>query len=187
MIKIRYRLTLTQRNGPTTRTPWRDCHSWTRQFMKVLRVHLAMDDDPDVWDQGGASRTIVEDSALSEMDVKGNAGEVNRGPCVGYGDAAESPTDYRLEFEFAHGTGAPEISYGATTVSAATIDGSDIYVDVYRGLTNNGSGNRFVSEIGLACITQTRVLLLIRDVLTSPIAVPEGATLTLTYRILTSN
>lgn len=187
MLKAMYRFILTDRHGHRTVFPWQNVHSFVQQFMKVLRVHMALTTDNNVRDLGNVARSIVVDSADSEMAVESPVGIVAYGPVVGSGTAAEAPTDYKLDTLITHGAGAGQLSYAATTVSPATIDASDIYVDIIREFTNNGAGIRVIEEIGLHAIIQTFEFLLIRDVLASPLVVPELATVELTYRILTSN
>jgi hypothetical protein len=76
------------------------------------------------------------------------------------------------------------MSYGTSTVEALTKD-TTWQFRVVRTFTNNSGATITVREVGLfiQVNTPTKQVMLARDVITSPINVPAGSTLTMRYII----
>jgi len=107
---------------------------------------------------------------------------------IGRGDTAVTRDDYQLALLIAEGTGVNQMNYGAMTVE--NVDGTppQTMFRLIRVITNNSAATITVKEIGLVMgnsyydgITQIVYLMIARDVLTSPIDVPVGSTLTVRY------
>lgn len=129
----------------------------------------------------------------------GNTGSVNAGIAVGTSDTAFSVEDYKLDSIVTHGVGAGQLSYGATVVgggSGVAVYDAGVWTMTISRTFNNGSGDTItVKEIGLMYGTTSgsntwfygssgsQQFMLARDVLGSPVDVPYGAQLTVTYEI----
>jgi hypothetical protein len=107
---------------------------------------------------------------------------------VGSGDTPVTMTQYSLQTKISHGTGSGQLLYGASTVEALTKD-TTWYFRVIRAFTNNTGASVTVKEIGLvvqfaagANNTYTQFMVA-RDVLPSPVSIPDGAALTIRYKI----
>lgn len=116
------------------------------------------------------------------------ANQSNNGIVVGSGNAAESFDDYKLSTQIAHGTGAGQLSHGATTRVTRTWDEANRkwVIAIQRSFTNNSGNSIDVAEIGYqSAIYRPSVLagpyLYVRDVLPEIISVPATKTLTVTY------
>ena len=105
---------------------------------------------------------------------------------VGTGATAPTVTDTKMETKITHGVGAGQMQYSAVTFGAPSSDGSISHFTVTRDFSNNSGGSITVREIGLVGTIQTDAgsttyHLMIRDAVN--IAVPDGETLTVNYRI----
>ena len=123
-------------------------------------------------------------------------GDDSYGIIVGSGDTPPSNSDYALESKISHGDGDNLLHYGPVTVSDIYVTDSEVYFEITRDFTNNGSVDVTVKEIGLV-VYQTILYrtntsdhvnvdfkaLIIRDVLDTPRTISPGSTLSVTYRI----
>jgi hypothetical protein len=110
------------------------------------------------------------------------AGDTTAGILVGTSDTPVSITQYNLLGLIPNGTGAGQLSYGATVVEDLVTD-TTYYFRVIRTFTNNSGGTITVREIGLFLKITAQSFMFARDVPTSPISVPNGSTLTIRYII----
>jgi hypothetical protein len=111
---------------------------------------------------------------------------------VGSGTTAVSRDNYALATKISHGTAAGQLSYGAMTVEDTDGTPPDTVFRLIRTFTNNTTDPITVYEIGLAIANSyhpiydswsltTYYFLITRDVLSAPLTVPAGATLTVRY------
>jgi hypothetical protein len=119
------------------------------------------------------------------LGVGVGAGELV-GIVVGASDAAVNINQYDLVSKILHGAGAGQLFYGANTVDSLSETSSTFTFRVVRSMTNQSGGSVTVREIGLFIKLSTSpgdiyVSMLARDVLSSPITVPAGSTLTVRY------
>jgi hypothetical protein len=110
------------------------------------------------------------------------AGDTSAGILVGTSDTPVSLAQYNLLGLIAHGTGAGQLSYGATTVESLVID-TIYYFRIIRAFTNSSGATVTVREIGLFLKPNQYSYMFARDVPASPINVPNGSTLTVRYII----
>lgn len=122
--------------------------------------------------------------AVSTM-FKCNAGvgSATNGVVVGTGSTAATIDDYALETQIAHGTGAGELQYGAMTFGEPSAGASISQFRLTRDFANGSGGSIDVSEVGLYVSGGSHNFMTIRDVLGTPIAVPNGQTLTVNYQM----
>ena len=164
--------------------------SFVRQFLEFLWVQMQ-------WLPGVGATSIrslndaYEASVWGEfknLDANAGIGVTGRGILVGTGTTAPAVDDYKMETQIAHGTGAGQLEYSAVTFGAPTSDATTSQFTVTRNFANNSGGDITVNEIGLAvCSYQSgnaeHNQLVVRDVIAGGIAVPNGQTLTVNYRI----
>ncbi len=117
------------------------------------------------------------------MACNGPAGNTSYGPVVGSGTGAFDFDNYALGTLIAHGTGAGQLQYGLTTFNAPQTSGNDRYFEIIRTFQNQSGGDITVNEIGLYGNSGGVYYCLAREVLGSSITVPNGQTLTVTYKI----
>lgn len=186
-MKALYRITVHKPPATPPPSPWRRVHSWVRQFIQIMRVHWGYEDDNAVRDTGNNLVQVARSSLNQEMSVDAPITTDLYGLEVGSNAAAESPQDYKLGVQIDHGIAAGQLQYGASSVSAVTIDGANQYVDVSRTFTNGSGGVVTVREVGLVAMASPSFFLIIRDLLDDPLNVPHEGILTLTYRLQVTN
>lgn len=111
------------------------------------------------------------------------------GIVVGTGDTAETNTDYKLQTQLTEGVGAGNITHGAMTVGAVAVVGANVDLELKRSFTNNTGSTITVKEAGIYIFLNYSTLFyhcIIRDVLVSPIDVPDKCTLTVYYTLRTT-
>jgi hypothetical protein len=143
----------------------------------------------DLIDTSGTARSLLLGGGTSTSTVGGNApaGTADSGIVVGTSDTPVSLGQYNLQSPIAHGTGAGQLSYGATTVESLVKD-TAWYFRVIRTFTNSSGSSITIREIGLfvrfGLFSPTYFsCMLARDVPSTPITVPNGSTLTVRYII----
>jgi hypothetical protein len=143
----------------------------------------------DMVDTGGSARGlyISIQKAVLRLGAAADSGVDAYGILVGTGSTPVAIGQYNLVAKITHGTGAGQLSYGATTVEAMVKD-TTWYFRVVRTFTNNSGADITVYEIGLFAqlpygTTSYAAFMLARDVISDGILVPAGATLTVRYII----
>jgi len=130
-------------------------------------------------------RTLV--SAYNAPDNDDTYGIV-----VGSGDTPVSPTDFNLASKIPHGTSSGQLDYDTHTTTSS-FSSTSSYVEISRIFTNKSGGDVIVKEVGMItwnyrmdrynAVTTDVKFLVARDVLPSPILIPNLASLTVRYRI----
>jgi hypothetical protein len=145
----------------------------------------------DMVDVGGNARGLVMaiQSPGLRLGAAADAGVDAFGILAGTSSTPVTIGQYNLGAKITHGTGAGQLSYGATTVEAMVKD-TTWYFRVIRAFTNNSSADITVYEVGLfvrlpygTSSASNTVIMLARDVISGGILVPAGATLTVRYII----
>lgn len=143
------------------------------------------------------SPTIYNASA----DIPPGAGDPN-GIVVGTSDAAESLDTYALGAQIEHGGGAGQLFHNAqvSAVRSWNSDARKWKASIVRTYTNTSEASITVKEIGYRALISKKNyssiilnwgsqaankngLLIIRDVLPSPVTINKGQTLTVTYNL----
>jgi len=137
----------------------------------------------------GTGRTLGYDDIQAPVVWGGfGAGEGldTLGLVIGMGDTPVSPIDYDLADRITHGTGLNQMLHGSMTIEDVVVSDSQSSFRVSRTFTNNSGASITVKEIGaiFRCWEVgggDRRFLYLRDVLSSPTTVPDGAALTVRY------
>ncbi len=164
--------------------------SFVKQFLQFLWLHcLYLPQGSGQWqyfvkDVDGNLQNMG--CSYYDWNCNGPINDATYGIMVGTGTTAPTINDYQMETKIAHGVGAGQMQYSATSFGAPTEDGTTSHFTVTRDFANNSGGSITVREIGL--INQfrdwgnaIRYFLTIRDAVN--ITVPDGETLTVNYRI----
>jgi len=188
-IKVLYELEVKDKNGKLLTKQKGVSKSLLANFMHWFRAKLGNFSDEPVVDTGGVSRTILATS-LQHSSGFGlmNAGDDDddKGIMVGSGTVSVTPDDYQLASKISHGTTTGHLDYGPHTFEAVTVSDSVSSCRVSRTFTNLSGASVTVNELGIAIWMRDSAdnginVLILRDVLASPISVPDGATLTVRY------
>ena len=141
------------------------------------------------------------------FDFNDSANDSTYGLVVGTGTATPTPNDYALGNQIVNGTGSGQLVYGAhqfsptpqtigssnnvTSSSTPTsgllpVSGNTTSWQIQRTFQNQSGASITVSEVGLYSNTINGVALMVHDLLSSPITVPNNAVLTIVYTISVS-
>jgi len=169
--------------------------SFVKNFMEMLKAWLT-GGIATIDDINGVTKNVhgyYADSSnyFEKCDTLGAEGEDDRGIVVGTGTTAVSPYDNKLESQVPHGDGDGYLHYQAGSITDVQISDNEISFEYTRNFVNNGTVTINVNEIGLYAklrsyeegSVQEISAMFIRDVLGSAVSVPEGATLTVKYKI----
>jgi len=167
--------------------------SWTRNFYNMLFCLFTDTPTSYLGATFGAgylackqtSGTVFSSTtfSLGNSAFIGPLGSTVNGILVGTSDSAETLESYILGSLIANGTGAGQLSYTAQKATIASYDsGTKKMTGTMRRYLNNNSGADItVKEIGLASDYSTAKLLQNRDVLPTPVTVPNGGQLKIDY------
>jgi len=174
--------------------------SWLKQFLQILKGEFATRDgvsyaagNVSVTDETGTARTYPRASGaqpydfLMNISTCGDTGDTSQGIIIGTSDTPNTLSTYALGGKIAHGTSSGQLVYNPETVEDVTNpSGNDLQFRLTRTFTNNSGATITVKEVGLLVKKQdsggtSRSWLVARDVLPSPVDVPDGATLTIRY------
>jgi len=140
------------------------------------------------------------------LNILDGANDSTYGIVVGTGTATPTPQDYRLGNQIGNGTGSGQLVYGAHSVSPAygstslnngtttpttgvlTPSGNTTSIQISRTFQNQSGASITVSETGIiveASLTNgdTEYVLIIHDLLSSPITIPNNGVMAITYTI----
>jgi hypothetical protein len=173
--------------------------SWLKQFITILKGEFATrhgttvgNANASVTDETGTARSYPLASSsgygtVCNLSTLGDTGDVSQGIIVGTSDTPNVLGTYALGGKIAHGTSSGQLVYNPETVEDVTNpSGNDLQFRLTRTFTNNSGATITVKEVGLLvkkwdASSTSRSWLVARDVLPSPVDVPDGATLTIRY------
>lgn len=110
------------------------------------------------------------------------------GIVVGTGDTAVDNEDYALDVQLTEGTGAGNITHGAQIVETTALVNANVDLETKRPFTNNTGSSITVKEAGIyvKCSHYIYYICIVRDVLETPIEVPDKCSLTVYYTLRTT-
>lgn len=163
--------------------------SFVQQFMQLLHAQFAeigssIASTYQIRDTSNALKNARAYSGNFRADA--GAGVVTHGIRVGTGGGGPTVADYALQTPIAHGVAAGNLQYSAMTFGAPAWDATTSQFTLTRVLANGSGGAITVNEIGLYVSGfdgGIRYFMTIRDVIAGGIAVANGASLTVNYRI----
>ena len=162
--------------------------SFVRQFLELLWIQAFQIPEVvsySVRDTANVLQSICESGLL--FAVNAAAGIVTHGIRAGTGIVAPTINDYALGTPIAHGVAAGQLDHGAVTFGAPASDATTSQFTITRNFANASGGSITVNEIGLYVRGYKYNILYyfmtIRDVISGGIAVPNGQTLTVNYRL----
>lgn len=191
-LEVLRRITLTDRNGKVVfDSGLVSSDSLVIGFLQHL-YGAFISGNATIKDTGGTDRSVEEPTASTYNRFRIDAVDDNDnfGIVVGTGITAESNIDHKLATQIAHGTGAGQLDYGSHGFTAPSVVGSSVDMIVSRTFLNSSGAEISVTEIGIYCHSESSAtawyFCLLRDVLTSAQAVPNGQTITVQYTIRTT-
>jgi len=194
--KLTLELEVRDKNGKLIKKHRQVMGGWVKNWMSFMRaiyrcqfVTGTVPTDEVIKDTGGAERTIFSTSSTYVYvfhSFRAPTGIDTYGIQTGIGITPVAPTDYTLAGKITHGTGAGQLQYGEITIDSVIVSDNKSSVKVIRTFSNGSGATITVKEIGIVYTgfdsgAIQRFFLIARDVLTTPIDVPIGSTLTVRY------
>ena len=193
-------LTVKDKSGKVTDHRIMRSQSFVRQFLELLYAQVAgvfywKSTQPyqfpvvHLMNTSGMKKPAY---AYGEIfDCAAGAGDQNKGIMVGIGTTVPALDDYQLETRITHGIGAGQLQYGNIAFGLPASDPTTSQFTITRDFANASGGSITVNEISLYVRaravthgggTENQYFMVIRDVISGGIAVPDGQTLTVNYR-----
>lgn len=157
--------------------------SYVLAFADGLYCHMASITHT-IRDVGNTNRSI--NPYTWYCDCFAAANDSTHSIVVGTGDTPVAITDYKLATQIAHGAGAGQLNYGATTKIAPATLADKRYWSLVRPFTNGSGSTITVKEVGLyaRCTTSNWKFCVVRDVIPGGgVDVPNGLTLSIGYQV----
>ena len=154
------------------------------QLMFVQMTNIALAGADGIKDISGVLQVATKEARNFRMEAHASF----TGIFCGTGDTAVAIDDYKLEAVIASGVAAGQFDYkGAATIGDVTLDGSQAKFVVSRHPVNNSGGSITVREIGIYATAYVaasqKYMCAVRDVLVTPLAVPDGGGITVDYTL----
>jgi len=186
-VKAYLKIKVIDENGKCTYYRRYRSRSFVANFLRQIFTNLSHQSVNNVNTSGG-SYSIVNYDTIIVNNVSNND---NYGILIGNGTSAPSIIDYNLSQVISNGASVGQMQYGAVSVTGAVTNTSTNtgYITVTRTFTNNSGSSITVSEVGLVAWSgnfsgqSNQFYLIIHDLLPTPITVPNGSSLSISYEI----
>jgi len=161
--------------------------SFVVNFLRTIFTNLSGQSINNVNTSGGSYST----SNIDNIIVNDGSNDDSYGILIGKGTSAPSIIDSNLSQVISNGASVGQMQYSAVSVTGAVTNTSTNtgYITVTRTFTNNSGSSITVSEVGLVAwsgnetFQTNQYYLIIHDLLPSPITVPNGSSLSISYEI----
>ena len=188
-IQMHVRAIVEQDGKIISKTRWKPSKSFVIAFLQHI-ASATQNAHKLGTDITGTGRTILTPSIGSYYFMRADAaiGVTAYGIVVGTGTTPPTNFDYKLEAQIAHGSDAGQLQYGNQSFTdPVEHDGVVDYI-LTRSFTNASGSTVTINEVGIYCATHCSgpalyYFCIARDLLT--VEVPNGATVTIEYRLRT--
>jgi len=212
-IDIRLTVTIKDKNGKIIKQHKQHSHSFLMNFATIIAQEMLNSYGSSnnyynfrVTAGSWYSYNFTASNISNILTILDGANDSTYGIVVGTGTATPTPNDYNLQNQIINGTGSGQLSYGAHTFSPTPASGGIIAqtttptsgvltpsgnvtsFQVSRTFQNQSGASITVSEVGiitkaLLSDTSPNYILLIHDLLSSAITIPNGGVMAITYTI----
>jgi len=211
-LDIRLTVTVKDKNGKIIKQHKQHSHSFLMNFAAMLATTMANPSGGTVnWyyfkSTAGAWYSLVDATGYNQLfDTLDSANDSTYGIVVGTGTATPTPNDDNLQNQIANGTSSGQLVYGSHTLSPApgtsllqggtstpttgvlTPSGNTTSFSISRTYQNQSGASITVSEVGIISIVNTPAtgnvyVLIIHDLLSSAITIPNNGVMAITYTI----
>jgi len=186
-IKGELEIEVRDRQGRIKKRHKQQMKSFVRNFLKHLKCAFQEANETGLVDTSGNTVEIYHPFAGNYhfLDVKGGEGGATKGIVIGSGTTPPTNDDYKLESQY----NTSVFSYSSTSITIVDEEGY-VVLRIIRTFTNVSGSSKTINEVGLICRTGsptvTNALILIaRDVLSTPITVEDGESVVIRYVIKT--
>jgi hypothetical protein len=185
-VKAYLKIKVIDGNGKCTYYRRYRSRSFVANFLRTIFTNLSGQSVNNVNTSGGSYSTNFRD----DITVVDGSNDSTYGILIGSGTSAPTIIDDNLSQVISNGASIGQMQYGAVSVTGAVTNTSTNsgYITVTRTFTNNSGSSITVSEVGLVAWSgnnfgSNQFYLIIHDLLPSPITVPNGSSLSISYEI----
>ena len=184
-IDMRLTAIVKDKDGKIIKVHKQKSHSFVANFMYMLATFFFNTDY--TWkDINGTSNTYSFTNEAAGAYVSGSLWRINS-ILIGTGTATPTPNDYALGNQIANGTGNGQMVYNSISFVAPSVNGNTTSATIEQTFQNQSGNPITVTEVGIKTETLGSsywdYLLIVHDLLSSPITVPNNAVLTIIYTI----
>jgi len=192
-VMTEFRVFVTDEKGKVVRdTGIKECKSFVKQFLIGILVDLSVISktckDVNGEDFGlSASKGCANCYLYGIFGGNAGAGNDDYGIQVGRDDTTPTNENFKLLDKIAHGDGAGQLEYGEMAFYDVIEHEGYMKFSFTRTFLNNSGATITVKEIGFVihAAYNNKYCLWLRDVLSPPVDVEQGKTLTVQYTIKT--
>lgn len=160
-----YRVIPTHKTLRYHRAHGQPSESFLKQWVQIIKAIFQQAAETSCKDYLGTLRSPT----YTGTRVDGAAGVITTGIILGTGTNAVAIDDYKLQTPIAHGSGATQLNYKATTFDPFRVIGSVASFKIKRQFENLSGSTITVTEAGLYCYNAVGYYFdLVRDLLTTP-------------------
>lgn len=181
-IEALYTLEVKDKNGKTLSKVTKPCKSLVIAFLQLLEVQAYPSVAVNMKDKD--ANVSARDENASSFKSEGAVG-VALGILVGTGTTPVDNLDFVMETLIAHGAGATQLSYGATSKTTTAEVGANVDFQLLRTFSNTSGSTINVTEIGIYSNNATGAFMTLHEIVILT-AVPNGTTLTVTITFRTT-
>jgi len=181
-MKVKVEIEVKDKNGNVKEKRIFQSRSWVKNWIYMLNACFKAG-ETTVKDVNGDDVTYKGVGEVFNVDA--GSGDDSKGILVGLSDTAWNKDQYCLQDKITHGSGSNQLLYGEQTISDAVDDPVEPYFRISRTFTNESGASITIKELGVVVknsYNSTEILILIlRDVLSSPVTVSDGYAVTVRY------
>ena len=162
--------------------------SYVEQFSRLLFNTFSTQAETAV-DTGGTTRDLkTGDTSQLRLKTHALVDDSTYGLVVGTGTTAVAIADRALGTQIAHGTGAGQLQHAAHQYTTTSVSGSTASFKLKRVFTNASGASITVQEAGIYAGqydtgSTGRIFLIVRDIISGGLAVPNGGAITIEYTV----
>jgi len=193
-IMTEFRVFVTDEKGKVVRdTGTKECKSFVKQFLVGILTDLSVhgrtckDVNGDEFTTNASKYSSGWWDCYGMFNSNASAGNDSYGIQVGRDDTTPTNENFKLLDKIAHGDGAGQLEYGDMAFYDVIEHEGYMKFSFTRTFLNNSGATITVKEIGLVTHLDfnNKDCLWLRDVLSPPVDVEQGKTLTVQYTIKT--
>jgi len=191
LLTARYRVVVRDAKGKIKYIEEAPSRSFILNFLYIwwLCFNLNSTDSVSVTSPSGAQTTMTLIQPMGWYNWYDGPSAPYSGIQVGSGTSSPSASSPYLESLILNGTNPGQLEYSASSVTSPSVSSNPATLSVSKTFTNDSGGSVTVGEIGLAMqlrndnTGQYEAALMVHDVLSSAVSVPNGSTITVTYTL----
>jgi len=187
-IDVRLTITIKDKNGKIIKIHKQKSHSFVANFLYLLGTFLSQTQYNWTDVSGNVEQYYTGTVQLGNILAVNGGNPGQSGIVIGTGTATPTPGDYKLGNPIANGTSSGQMVYNNISFSKPTVSGNTTSMVITQTFQNQSGASITVSEVGIIAQTDNNsnkldYVLIIHDLLSSPLTVANLSILGITYTI----